>query len=83
VTIVVPTGNVAPGRWVDELINAPVQLSAAVGGVQETVLPQVVLPVPVWTIILAGHPDITGAVLSVTVMVNLQMLLLLLESVKV
>jgi hypothetical protein len=44
------------------LPNIGLQLSVAVGGVQFTNTWQSVLPTPVVTVMLAGHPVITGGV---------------------
>ena len=50
-----------------EVIVPPAQLSVKVGGVQlTTALHEAVAG----TVIFAGHPDITGGILSVTVTLN-------------
>jgi hypothetical protein len=59
------------------------QLSLAVGAVHIAVWLQAVLPIPVVTDIFAGQPVITGTVLSATVTVNVQALVLPAASVKV
>jgi hypothetical protein len=82
VTVVVPTGKVAPGIWLELDVTGP-QLSVAVGGVQVAVWSQVVRPGPVNMVWLPGQPLTTGAVLSTTVIVNEQGVLLLLPSVNV
>ncbi len=68
----VPAENTLPGRCdlVQTRFPAAVQLSAAVGSVHDTVAVQT--PAPLVRVILAGHPLITGASLSVTVTVKLQ-----------
>jgi hypothetical protein len=83
VTGVTPTGKVAPGLCVLLTATVPGQLSVAVGAVQLAVWLQAVLPVPVATLMLEGQPAITGTVLSVTVTVKLQVLLLPARSIEV
>jgi hypothetical protein len=67
-TTVIPRWNIDPEACVEFKVTA-VQLSVAMGAVQFTV---------VWhaadadTVILEGHPAITGAVLSVTTTLNVQ-----------
>jgi hypothetical protein len=63
VTVVVPTGKVSPGLWLLVRVGVP-QSSVAVGGVQVTTWSHVVRPTPVPTVILPGHPEITGGVVS-------------------
>ena len=53
---------------------ASVQLSLAVGGVQFATWSQVVRPGPVWTMMFSGQPEKTGAVVSFTVTVEMQVL---------
>ena len=67
-----------------ELLTVTVpQLSVAVGAVHVTDLLHVVLPTPVYTVISAGTPETTGAVLSSTVIVVLLVLCAPFESVTV
>ena len=68
----VPTGNVAPGLWVLVTVTVPEQLSVAVGGVQVTAVEQAVFPTPVDAVWFDGQLLNTGAVLSITVTVKLQ-----------
>jgi hypothetical protein len=58
-----PTANVLPGDFVDASV-APVQLSVKVGAVQFTTALQEALA---FTVMFAGHPLITGGVISFTV----------------
>ena len=66
VTVVVPNANTEPEACVVVKVT-PAQLSVAVGAVQVTVALQepVVLP----AVMFAGIPEITGAALSITVMI--------------
>ena len=80
--MVVPTGNTSPELCVLETDTAT-QLSVAVGAVHVATWSHVVLPAPVVTETSAGQLDTTGAVLSITVMVVLQVLLAPFESVTV
>jgi hypothetical protein len=75
VTVVVPIGNELPGEWdlVHKILPEGVQLSVAVGSVQLTVAAQ--LPGILLTAIFEGQPDITGAIGSTTVTVELQVAL--------
>ena len=61
-----PAENTLPEGLVDTSVP-PVQLSVKVGAVQFAIAPQVVFEL---TVISAGHPLITGGVVSVTVTVN-------------
>src|SRR6187551_2532786 len=63
VTAVVPRPKTVPGLFVVVKVNVPAQLSDTVGAVQLTVAWQEALA---FTVILAGHPAITGLVLSNT-----------------
>jgi hypothetical protein len=74
VTSVVPTGKLLPGEWDEVHASAAdwVQLSVAVGGIHVAVWLQLILPGPVSTLMLPGHPEITGASLSFTVTMMLQ-----------
>lgn len=83
VTVVVPTGNVAPGAKLLVIVGVPPQLSIAVGGVQVAVCEHAVFPAPVVTVWLLGQLLNTGAVLSTTVMVNVQVVVLPAASVAV
>ena len=67
-----PNPNVAPEASGLVGVTVPTQASAAVGGVQITTAVQVAASAD--TEKSAGHPAITGAVLSVTVTVNEQVL---------
>ena len=60
VTTVVPTLKTVPGFFVVDRVNALVQLSDTVGGVQLTVAWQEALAL---TVMFEGHPAITGFVL--------------------
>ena len=61
-----PFGNMVPGALVVVSVP-PVQLSVKVGTVQLTTALQVALA---FTVIFAGHPLITGGVISLTVTMN-------------
>src|SRR5690606_559083 len=76
VTVVVLTLNMLPGVWLELTLTVPLQLSVAVGGIQLTSWSQVVRPGPVATVISVGQPAMEGAVLSFTVTVKVQTLLL-------
>src|ERR1044071_1175930 len=71
VTVVVPTGKVSPGLWL-EVRTTPGQLSLAVGAVQLATWLQVSRPGAVNTVVLPGQPLIVGGSLSVTVTSKLQ-----------
>ncbi len=81
--MVLPTLNTEPGVCDLFHIRLPegVQLSVAVGSVQLTVAEHD--PDPAVRVILAGHPLITGAWVSLTVTVNEQVAVLLAASVTV
>ena len=66
VTVVVPKANTEPEAC-DVVKVTPAQLSVAVGAVQVTVALQE--PVVFPTMMFAGIPAITGAALSITVMI--------------
>jgi hypothetical protein len=74
VTSVVPTGKLFPGEWDELQARAAdwVQLSVAVGGIHVAVWLQVIFPGPVSTVMLPGHPEMTGASVSATLMFILQ-----------
>jgi hypothetical protein len=67
VTVVVPTGKVAPLVWV-EVNELTLQLSPAVGAVQVTTLPQV--PAVTFCVMFEGIPLMVGKILSTMVTVN-------------
>jgi hypothetical protein len=67
VTVVWPKGNVDPGACEDTREGVTTQLSDAVGGVQLTTAEHALFAA---TTISEGHPEITGAVLSTTVTLN-------------
>jgi hypothetical protein len=69
VTIVSPTGKAVPGACVLVSAGVATQLSDAVGGVQFTMLLQLLAAN---TTMSEGQPDNTGGVLSTTVTVNEQ-----------
>lgn len=52
------------------VVNVALQLSDLVGAVHVTVFPQTVAVEAVFCVILAGTPDMTGAMLSTMVTVN-------------
>ena len=81
--MVVPVGNVAPGKCDFVHIRLPdaVQLSIAVGSVHETTAEQP--PAPAVRVMLAGQPLITGACVSFTVTVNEHCVVLLAASIAV
>ena len=66
VTVVGPLGNVLPGALVVASVP-PVQLSVKVGAVQFTTALQDAVA---FTVMFAGHPLITGGVISFTVTIN-------------
>lgn len=68
VTGVVPTEKNCPGDLL--LVKLARQLSVAVGGVQVTFVPQVPTVASAFTVMVEGHPVITGLELSTTVTVN-------------
>ena len=72
----------APELEFDCSDGAP-QLSVAVGAVHVATWLHDVLPGPVYTVIFCGQLLMTGGVLSTTVTVKLQVLVLLCESVAV
>jgi len=75
--VVVPKGKASPLLWL--LVKlATEQLSLAVGAVQVAIALQ---ELPALMLMFAGHPPITGAVLSVTVTVKEQVAVLPLASV--
>ena len=58
----VPTPNVSPGELVVVMVGVTPELSVAVGAVHVTATP--VDPVGMATLMSDGHPEMTGAVVS-------------------
>jgi hypothetical protein len=69
VTMVVPKLKIVPGFFVEVSVNVPPQLSETVGAVQLTVAWQDAFA---FTVMLEGHPLMTGLVLSWTITLNEQ-----------
>ena len=65
--MVVPTPKVSPGELVLVIVGATPELSVAVGAVHVTEAP--VEPVDMATLMSDGHPEMTGAVLSIVAIV--------------
>jgi hypothetical protein len=64
VTTVVPTGKNCPGVLLLAMLT--VQLSATVGGIQVTFVPQVPAVASALAVIVDGQPEIDGGVISLT-----------------
>jgi hypothetical protein len=71
--------KVLPGLLLDEIVP-PVQLSVKVGGVQLTTA---LHEAAAGTVIFAGHPDMTGGILSVTVTLKVHVAVLPAASIAV
>ena len=63
-TTVVPTAKKSPGVLL--LVIVTTQLSVTVGGVHDTVVPQVPAVATAFTLIVVGQPVMTGLVTSFT-----------------
>ena len=81
VTNVDPTGKKSPGVWLDVIVGEVEQLSVAIGGFQETLAPQDKLFMG--TEMSEGQLLMAGGVLSTTITLNMQVVLLPESSVAV